>query len=144
MSNNNLANISTFEQLQSGQNAKTGMNQMNAFQENTTVNNSVADFKKAVDTYQQILKEATDAADTADKAVTLQKKLYDEAINALHHAVSMYEKEGVALEKALKKNPNDKKVQDDKKEFDKVEVVYGKTGGVLQTLREKHISIRRD
>ncbi|MDR2116247.1 MAG: hypothetical protein LBP87_07690 [Planctomycetaceae bacterium] len=42
MTNNNLANIATFEQLQAGQNARSGVTQMSVFNNNKNKNTAIA------------------------------------------------------------------------------------------------------
>jgi hypothetical protein len=67
MTNNNIADISAFEQLQAGQNAKTGVSQMSAFQADTTITNSKEELAKLAKYENDIIIEYNKVKDALDK-----------------------------------------------------------------------------
>ncbi|MDR2116046.1 MAG: hypothetical protein LBP87_06670 [Planctomycetaceae bacterium] len=110
MSNNNLANISTFEQLQSGQNARSGASQMNAFQENIAVNNSMADVQKAYSTLEKVHADWKKAQEAVKKADEVERLFKVTKANTNKLVKGEYDR----LNTILKQNPNDDIAQKEK------------------------------
>ncbi|MDR2116771.1 MAG: hypothetical protein LBP87_10380 [Planctomycetaceae bacterium] len=76
MLNNNLADISTFESIQSDQHAKTGMSSMSVFNDLNKVKDLSVKFKSAVDNYvDSHLSKAKAIYDTYSDAVKKQGEL---------------------------------------------------------------------
>jgi hypothetical protein len=118
MTNSNLANISTFESLQNQANVSFGGSQMSAFQENVTVNNSIADVQKAYTALEKAHATLEKAKADWKKAQETAKKLEGEHLKKIEEIKksskpirdTLYKSvrdEYARIDGVLKQNPND-------------------------------------
>jgi hypothetical protein len=118
MSNNNFADISTFEQLQTEQNTKTAVSQMSAFQSDVAVENSVADAKKAIDALKKTIEVETNTHNAILKAIDAKRKTEQDAKQAYKSAFDALHKEDKRVRALLDKDPNNETLNKELKEID--------------------------
>ncbi|MDR1269207.1 MAG: hypothetical protein LBK82_06755 [Planctomycetaceae bacterium] len=107
MSNNNLANISTFENLQNQANASFGNSQMSVFQENVVVNNSFADAQKLYKDYEKSRKERAESRQKVRDAQDYANRLDSISNDIRTRLISVIEKDIKAIDDKLKGSPDD-------------------------------------
>jgi uncharacterized protein (DUF3084 family) len=107
MSNNNLANISTFENLQNQANVSFGNNPMSAFQENATVNNSLADAQKLYKDYEKSRKERAESRQKVRDAQDYANRLDSISNDIRTRLINVIEKDIKAIDDKLKGSPDD-------------------------------------
>jgi hypothetical protein len=114
MANNNLADISTFENLQNQANSSFGGSQMSAFQENVTVNNSIADVQKAYTALEKVNAEWQKAKEAVKKADEVERSFKTAKANMFKVIRDEYNRIG----DVLKQNPNDATALKEKRELE--------------------------
>jgi DNA gyrase/topoisomerase IV subunit A len=121
MTNENLADISAFESIQSNQNTRTEISQMSTFQTNTPIINSIDDATKTIDAVAEIVKGL--------KKICKDEEYLNKSFETVYRkAETILESEYKRIGDALKQNPNDNELL---KENKKIVELYNKYNNLI-------------